>query len=160
MTAPLSRRRALTGAATLGVGVPLLAACGDDGDSTANDPVSDPTSSAPTSAATTETADGASSEAPAAGGLVATADVPVGGGVVLKDEELVVTQPADGEFKAFSAICTHQSCLVTSVSDNTIMCPCHGSSFSAEDGSVQGGPATAALSEVAVTVDGDQVVKA
>ncbi len=157
--APLSRRRALTGAATLGVGVPLLAACGDDSDSTANDPASDPTSSAPTSA-TTETADGASSEASAAGGLVATADVPVGGGVVLKDEELVVTQPADGEFKAFSAICTHQSCLVTSVSDNAIICPCHGSSFSAEDGSVQGGPATAALAEVAVTVDGGQVVKA
>lgn len=160
MTAPLSRRRALTGAATLGVGVPLLAACGDDGDSTANDPASDPTSSAPTSATTTETADGASSEAPAAGGLVAAADVPVGGGVVLKDEELVVTQPADGEFKAFSAICTHQSCLVTSVSDNAITCPCHGSSFSAEDGSVQGGPATASLSEVAVTVSGGQVVKA
>lgn len=160
MTAPLSRRRALTGAATLGVGVPLLAACGDDADSTANDPASSDPTSAPTSAATTETADGATSEAPAAGGLVATADVPVGGGVVLKDDELVVTQPADGEFKAFTAICTHQGCLVGSVSEGTIHCPCHGSSFSAEDGSVEGGPATAPLAEVAVKVDGDQVVKA
>lgn len=159
MTAPLSRRRALTGAATLGVGVPLLAAC-SDGDATANDPAgSDPTS-APTSATTTETTDTATSEAPAAGGLVATADVPVGGGVVLKDDELVVTQPADGEFKAFTAICTHQGCLVGSVSDGTIHCPCHGSSFSAEDGSVQGGPATGPLAEVAVEVKGDQVVKA
>ncbi|HVK27513.1 MAG TPA: Rieske (2Fe-2S) protein [Nocardioides sp.] len=164
MTAPLSRRRALTGAATLGVGVPLLAACGDDADATASDlassdPTSDPTS-APTSAATTETADGATSDAPAAGGLVATADVPVGGGVVLKDDQLVVTQPSDGEFKAFTAICTHQGCLVESVSDGTIHCPCHSSSFSAEDGSVEGGPATAPLAEVAVKVDGDQVVKA
>lgn len=160
MTAPLSRRRALTGAATLGVGVPLLAACGDDGDAAASDPAgSDPTS-APTPAATTETADGATSQAPAAGGLVATTDVPVGGGVVLKDEELVVTQPADGEFKAFTAICSHQGCLVGSVSDGSIHCPCHGSAFSAEDGSVETGPATAPLTEVAVTVAGDQVVKA
>ena len=160
MTAPLSRRRALSGAATLGVGVPLLAACGDDGDSTANDPASSDPTSAPTSATTTETTDTASTTAPAAGGLVATADVPVGGGVVLQDEELVVTQPADGEFKAFTAICTHQGCLVGSVSDGAIQCPCHGSSFSAEDGSVQGGPATAPLAEVAVAVKGDRVVKA
>ena len=160
MTAPLSRRRALTGAATLGVGVPLLAACGDDGEATANDPASSDPTSAPTSAATTETADGATSEVPAAGGLVATADVPVGGGVVLKDDELVVTQPAEGEFKAFTAICTHQGCLVGSVSDGTIHCPCHSSTFSAEDGSVEGGPATAPLAEVAVKVEGGQVVKA
>ncbi len=160
MTAPLSRRRALTGAATLGVGVPLLAACGDDEEATANDPASSDPTSAPTSSATTETADGATSQAPAAGGLVATADVPVGGGVVLKDDELVVTQPAEGEFKAFTAICTHQGCLVGSVSDGTIHCPCHSSTFSAADGSVQGGPATAPLAEVAVKVDGDQVVKA
>lgn len=160
MTAPLSRRRALTGAATLGVGVPLLAACGDDGDSTANDTAGTDPTSAPTSATTTETTDTATSEAPAAGGLVAVADVPVGGGVVLKDDELVVTQPADGEFKAFKAICTHQGCLVSSVSDNSIICSCHGSSFSAEDGSVLGGPAAIPLSEVAVEVSGDQVVKA
>ncbi|HWJ08116.1 MAG TPA: Rieske 2Fe-2S domain-containing protein [Nocardioides sp.] len=160
MTAPLSRRRALAGAATVGVGVPLLAACGDDGAGTAEDPAtSEPTSSAPADPATTETASGATRQAPAGGGLVAVADVPVGGGVVLADEELVVTQPAAGEFKAFSAICTHQSCLVTSVSDNTISCPCHGSTFSAEDGSVTGGPAPSALSAVAVEVSGDQVVK-
>jgi Rieske Fe-S protein len=161
MTAPLSRRRALTGAATLGVGVPLLAACGDGGSTTADDPVtsSAPTTSVPTSAATTETTAGGSS-APATGGLVAAADVPVGGGVILTDEELVVTQPTAGEYKAFSAICTHQSCIVTSVTDNTIHCPCHGSSFSAEDGSVTGGPAPSPLAETAVKLSGDAVVKA
>lgn len=162
MTAPLSRRRALTGAATLGVGVPLLAACGDDGGTSAADPVSsDPTTaptspSSPTAAAETTTATGA----PAGNGLVATSEVPVGGGVILEDESLVVTQPAEGQFKAFSALCTHQGCLVTSVSDNSISCACHGSSFSAENGSVKGGPAPSALAEVAVTVSGDQVVKA
>jgi Rieske Fe-S protein len=161
MTAPLSRRRALTGAATLGVGVPVLAACGDDSGSSAADPArSTPATASSTppspSAAETTTASGA----PAGDGLVAASDVPVGGGVILKDESLVVTQPAAGEFKAFSALCTHQGCLVTSVSDNSISCACHGSSFSAENGSVEGGPAPSALAEVAVTVSGDQVVKA
>lgn len=158
MTAPLSRRRALSGAATLGIGVPLLAACGDDGGTTAGDPAPSeaPTSSAPASAATTETTAGGSSAA--ADGLVATADVPVGGGVILKDDEIVVTQPEAGEFKAFSAICTHQGCLVSSVEDSKIVCACHGSTFDITDGSPQGGPAQTALSAVQVAVSGDQVV--
>lgn len=159
MTGPLSRRRALSGAATLGLGVPLLAGCGDDPETSANDPVTSapaPSSSAPASPTATETASGAR----AAGGLVATSEVPVGGGVVLKSEEIVVTQPTAGEFKAFSAICTHQGCLIGSVSDGTITCPCHNSMFSAADGSVSGGPASAPLDAVPVSVSGDQVVKA
>lgn len=160
MTAPLSRRRALTSAATLGVGVPLLAACSDDGGSSATDDTpTEATSSAPSSATTTETADGATSSAAAGGGLVAAADVPVGGGVVLADEKLVVTQPTAGDYKGYTAVCTHQACLVTSVNDGKILCPCHGSSFNVADGSVAGGPATSPLSAIAVKVDGDQVVR-
>ncbi len=158
MTAPLSRRRALSGAATLGVGVPLLAACGDDGGATADDPA---TSSSPSSAPTSATTEGSASTSTGGttSGLVAASDVPVGGGVVLKDDELVVTQPESGEFKAFTAICTHQGCLVSSVDDGKIVCACHGSTFDISDGSAQSGPATTALSEVAVTLEGDQVVK-
>lgn len=159
MTAPMSRRRALSGAATLGIGVPLLAACGDDGSTTAGDPATSdaPTSSsAPATAATTETTAGASGAA--ADGLVAAADVPVGGGVILKADELVVTQPKAGEFKAFKAICTHQGCLVESVTDGQIVCPCHGSTFDISDGAPQGGPAQTPLAAVAVAVEGDQVV--
>ena len=40
------------------------------------------------------------------------ATVPVGGGVILTKDEVVVTQPEAGTFKAFSAVCTHQGCLV------------------------------------------------
>ncbi len=162
MTSPVTRRRALAGAATVGVGVPLLAACGDDGSSTATDPSPSPTSSAPEPSATTTapSGDAGSAEAPAADGLVATADVPVGGGVVLQGEELVVTQPSAGEFKAFTAVCTHQGCLVGSVTGGEIVCPCHNSMFDISDGSVLGGPATAALAEVAVSVSGDQVQRA
>lgn len=161
MTAPLSRRRALSGAATLGVGVPLLAACGEDGSSTASDPSdpSDPTSSAPSSSAPPAEESTTGTGAPAAAGLVATSEVPVGGGVVVKDAEVVVTQPTAGKFKAFTAICTHQGCLVSSVDDGKIICACHASSFEITDGAVAGGPASAPLAEVPVTVEGDQVVQ-
>ena len=92
--------------------------------------------------------------------MVATADVPVGGGVILEGKNIVVTQPKDGDFKAFTAVCTHQSCTVSSVKNGTITCPCHGSTYSAADGSVKGGPATRPLREIPITVEGDQIVKA
>lgn len=91
------------------------------------------------------------------GPLAATADVPVGGGLVVKDQKIVVTQPTKGEFKGFSAVCTHRGCLVSAVADGTINCTCHGSKFSLEDGSVQAGPATRPLGEVPVTVTGGQL---
>jgi Rieske Fe-S protein len=102
--------------------------------------------------------------APAAGGgapaLVAVADVPVGGGVVIAAQGLVVTQPAAGTFKAFSATCTHQGCIVNEVKDGTINCPCHGSKFAVADGSPAAGPAKKRLPEKAVTVQGSSVVLA
>ena len=157
----LSRRRALTGAATLGVGVPLLAACGGTDHTTASDPAKAPgtptTPSAPPATGSPTTTPSSGASAGGGGGLVASSDVPVGGGVVLKDQELVVTQPAAGEFKCFKALCTHQGCLVASVTNGQIVCPCHGSSFSITDGSVQGGPAPTALPAVRVKVSGGQV---
>ncbi len=89
--------------------------------------------------------------------LLPVADVPVGGGRILGAEEIVVTQPEEGEFRAFSAICTHQRCLVSEVADGTINCPCHGSRFRIADGSVERGPATEPLPEERITVDGNTV---
>jgi Rieske Fe-S protein len=71
---------------------------------------------------------------------------------------VVITQPSEGEVKAFSAICTHQGCLVSEVVDNEIVCPCHQSLFSAVDGSVIQGPATEPLPAAGITVDGGNVV--
>ncbi|WP_458688292.1 Rieske (2Fe-2S) protein, partial [Nocardia tengchongensis] len=57
--------------------------------------------------------------------LAGTADVPVGGGVILGDT--VVTQPNAGNFLAFSSVCPHQGCAVNAISGGVINCPCHGS---------------------------------
>lgn len=131
----ITRRNALTGAATMGVAVPLLAACGGE-DTTATD---DPGSNG--------------------GGEVTTsaAEIPVGGGKIFADESLVITQPTEGDFKCFTAVCTHQGCLVSNVEGGTINCKCHASQFSIEDGSPQGGPATSPLAAIPLTVDGDQL---
>jgi Rieske Fe-S protein len=80
--------------------------------------------------------------------------------VILADEKVVVTQPEAGTFKAFSSTCTHMSCQVTRISGDRIACPCHSSSFSIVDGSVQGGPAQRPLPKVAIKVQGDDVVRA
>jgi Rieske Fe-S protein len=112
----------------------------------------------------TTSAPPASAQSPAssaaAGGtvLTPTADVPVSGGVILQDQAVVVTQPAEGQFKAFSAICTHQGCLVAAVENNEIICPCHGARYSGEDGSVLQGPAQQPLAEGTVAVEGGNVV--
>lgn len=103
----------------------------------------------------------ASGSAPAASGpttLGPTSDVPVGGGKLYRDQKIVVTQPVAGEFKAFSAICTHAGCVVDGVKDGTIQCPCHGSQFKTTDGSVVNGPATTPLAAHTVTVTAGKLV--
>jgi Rieske Fe-S protein len=152
-----SRRTALRVVAVTGAGAALLAACGGGGDSeagTSGDDTSTPAGSG------TDATDGDTPTQGSGGGLVAAADVPVGGGVILEARKVVVTQPTEGQFRAFSAVCTHQSCTVASVRRGVISCPCHGSAFNVADGSVKNGPATRPLKEIAVAVDGDQVVEA
>ena len=150
----INRRRALSGSAAVAVGVPLLVACGDDSGSTATDPGS-------TSSPDDEPS--SSSEEPGSSGgaaLASTSDVPVGGCFVVAASKIVLTQPTEGDFKAFTAVCTHQGCLVESSTEGDIPCPCHGSKFSLEDGSPQAGPAGSALDAVEITVDGDSITQA
>jgi Rieske Fe-S protein len=149
----LSRRHALTGVAGIGIGVPLLAACG--GDESAVDP----------QAATTQTP--ATPEAPAAGetaepaaSFASTSDVPVGGGAVFLDEGLVVTQPSDGEFLGFSITCPHQGCPVDRVTEEGIVCPCHGSVFDLASGAPTAGPAQSPLGAVQLRIQGTDISRA
>jgi nitrite reductase/ring-hydroxylating ferredoxin subunit len=96
----------------------------------------------------------------ASGKLAATADVPVGGGIILPDAALVITQPKAATFKAFSAICTHQGCTVSTVESGTINCPCHGSQFAVADGAVVNGPAKKPLPAKKITVSGGSITAA
>lgn len=104
-----------------------------------------------------------SSPQPASGqppSLALTSDVPVGGGKILADKKIVITQPRAGSFQAFTAVCTHQGCTVSSVSGGTVNCPCHGSKFSIANGSVVAGPAPSALAPVSIKVQGSSIVQA
>ncbi|MBM0125461.1 Rieske (2Fe-2S) protein [Pimelobacter simplex] len=130
-----SRRIVFSGLGALGVAAALAGCGGGDGDSS-----------------TTKVVGGTE--------LAATADVPVGGGVILTEEKIVLTQPTEGTFEAFSAVCTHQGLLVTSVEDGVIHCANHGSAYSATTGEVDGGPAPSALAKVEITVDGDRILAA
>jgi Rieske Fe-S protein len=89
---------------------------------------------------------------------VPKSDVPVGGGVIEEASSIVVVQPTAGTFKAYSSICPHQGCPVTSVADGIISCPCHGSTFRVSDGSVVTGPAAQGLTPMTVTVQANDVV--
>lgn len=137
MADQLSRRTGLAGAAAAGLALPLLAGCGSTGAQGGGRPMSS----------------GGTAGTP----LAKTSQIQVGGGQIFADQNVVVTQPSRGEFKAFSATCTHLGCQVASVSDGTINCPCHGSQFSISDGSVAGGPAPAPLPAMKITVSKGEI---
>jgi Rieske Fe-S protein len=90
--------------------------------------------------------------------VATTSQVPVDGGYISSKYNVVVTQPAAGEYKAFTATCTHQGCTVGTVANNVIQCPCHNSQFSAKDGSVVNGPASQPLAAKTINVSGGNIV--
>ena len=116
----------------------------------------------PSAAGTGSSAAGTGSSAGTNGSVVLakTTDIPVGGGKVLTDRRIVITQPTAGSFHAFTAICTHQGCIVNAVSGGTINCPCHGSRYSIVNGSVVTGPAPLPLAAVSITVQGTSIIQA
>jgi len=100
----------------------------------------------------------ASSNIGVAGGVLGkTFDIPVEGGKIFEAEKVVVTQPEPGDFRAFSAVCTHLGCIVTDVTARTINCWCHSSLFSITDGAVEYGPARRPLPKVRIRVEGDTI---
>jgi len=152
-----NRRQVLLTGGVVAAAAAVTAACGSSSSSTAS--AGSPAASSPAASAPAASTPAAASSTPAAaaGIQVATSDVPVGGGKVLEKEQIVVTQPTAGTFKAFTAVCTHQGCTVAGVANGTITCPCHNSTFSAADGSVTGGPANGPLAAIPVTVSGTTI---
>ena len=87
------------------------------------------------------------------------ADIPVGGGDIREASKIVVTQASAGQYRAFSAVCQHQGCLVDSIEGRDIVCPCHGSRYSIVDGSVVNGPTTKPLIPArSVSIEGSDLV--
>lgn len=83
--------------------------------------------------------------------VASTADGDVAG------RQTVLTQPTAGDFRAFSSICPHEGCPVTQIEGEQIICPCHDSRFDLASGAVLSGPARTGLTEMTVTVDGEDI---
>jgi nitrite reductase/ring-hydroxylating ferredoxin subunit len=149
----VTRRTMLRGATVGGIALPLLAACGG-GDTSSSGSGDSSSASDPGSSGAGSSSGGAD---PSAGITVDASKVPVGGGTVLAKDKVVVVQPTKGDFKAYTAVCTHQGCTVGKVEGGEIICPCHGSHYSIKDGSVVSGPAPAPLAGKKVTVDGSEI---
>ncbi|MFE9974927.1 Rieske (2Fe-2S) protein [Streptomyces hirsutus] len=154
-----ARRTVVAAAGAAGLAV-ALTACGGSEDSSGSSAGSTATGGSTDNNEASGNGSDGESDAPAGAALASTADIPEGGGKVFADSKVVVTQPTAGEFKAFSATCTHQGCAVKSVADGVINCPCHNSNFSIADGSVQSGPATKPLPAMEITVSGDSITLA
>lgn len=97
--------------------------------------------------------------------IATTTDIPVGGALILVDEQLVVAQPTAGTFLAFSAVCPHQGCIIDKVDKAAVVCPCHKAAFSLADGTNTVGPGGAAadlpaLAAVPVAVTGSDIFPA
>lgn len=151
MTSGRLTRRGLAAVA----GIPVLAACGPEESTGTDAGTTGPTG--PTDAGSPTPTEGVRTTR-----VASTDQVPVGGGVVLSQKNLVTTQPTAGEFRAFSATCSHAGCQMASVTDR-INCGCHGSTFALADGANTAGPNGSAAGSIApltakvVVVRGDDI---
>jgi nitrite reductase/ring-hydroxylating ferredoxin subunit len=141
-----TRRTVLAGAAGV-TAAAVLAACGSDEDSPGG------TGTTPGNGGNTGGNTGGTSDA-----LAKKSDIPVGGGKVFEREEIVVVQPTEGDFKAYTAICTHQQCILGAVANGFITCPCHQSRFAVATGEpAPGSQAQRKLDSKSIKVEGDTI---
>ena len=143
--AETTRRGMLAGVGLAGLAGPLAGCSGGS-------------ASTPNATASSSGAAGGSGQAAGRGGaLTSTGAIPVGGGKIFVSERVVVTQASRGQFKGFSAVCTHMQCIVDQIANGTINCPCHGSKFSITDGHVVAGPAPSPLPAQSLKIQSDQI---
>ena len=154
-----TRRGVLAGVGLVGL-AGAVSACGSGGSSSSSagtnagaPPATTGAGSAPSSAS----GGGGSTAAAQGSALATTSEIPVGSGKIFTSEKVVVTQPNSGDFKAFSAVCTHMGCIVATISNGTIDCPCHGSQYSISTGAVVGGPAPSPLPAQAIKLTGSNI---
>jgi Rieske Fe-S protein len=153
-----TRRGMLAGVGLVGL-AGAITACGASGSSSSpaagmnSTPAVGPTIATVPTASSAQSASGAG----AADALARTSEIPVGGGKIFDTQVVVVTQPTAGEYKAFSAVCTHMGCIVNQISMGRIDCPCHGSEYSISDGAVLAGPAPRPLPAKQIKITGDSI---
>jgi len=101
-------------------------------------------------------------DAKAGGAAIASeSEVAPGSAFTFKDSgnPAVLIHLKNGDFVAYSAVCTHQGCTVA-YKGGKLACPCHGSVFDPAKGAqVVAGPAPSPLPEIPVKVEGDEVVR-
>jgi cytochrome b6-f complex iron-sulfur subunit len=89
-----------------------------------------------------------------AGGTVTVSNVSgtalgsVGGAALVQagSSSFLVARTGDNAFNAFTAVCTHEQCIVSGFQSGAFVCPCHGSQYNT-NGQVQQGPATQRLQQ-------------
>lgn len=86
---------------------------------------------------------------------VSAADIPVGSAKVIGS--VIIAQPTEGNFVAYSSVCPHAGSRITGVEGDTVICKNHNSVFSIVDGSVISGPAQTGLSTANLTQNGDEL---
>ncbi len=153
-----TRRGVLAGVGLVGI-ASAITACGAGTSSStpAAGNAAGTTGGAATAAPASSAAAGGASGSSATNALAATSKIPVGSGMIFPEPQVVVTQPTAGEFKAFSAVCTHMGCIVNQISNQTIDCPCHGSQYSITTGAVVAGPAPRPLPAKQIKVSGGSI---
>ncbi|MGF1473186.1 MAG: ubiquinol-cytochrome c reductase iron-sulfur subunit [Rubrobacteraceae bacterium] len=161
----ISRKRFIRLGAAIGVsaaGATVVAACGGGGESGGG---GDDSASGGGNTATSggdETISSGSERSSEA--IAQTSEVPTNSAKPFTNDEqpAVLVHLEDGDFAAYSAVCTHQQCTVEYQQDTgELACPCHGSLFDpADGGKVVNGPAQQPLPEIPIQVEDGQVKKA
>lgn len=156
----LSRTRFIRLGAALGVGAAgasMIAACG--GESGGGGGAGGGATQAPGETEGGQQGGGAGGDA-----IAGEADVPPGSAVQFTEsgQPAVLVRLENGDFAAYSAICTHQQCTVAYENQSgQLACPCHGSVYDPANGAaVVSGPAPRPLSGIPVEVRDGQVVRA
>jgi len=153
-----TRRGVLAGVGLVGLASAITACgAGTSSSTTAAGSAAGSTGGAGTAVPASSAAAGGASSSSTTNALAATSKIPVGSGMIFPEPQVVVTQPTAGEFKAFSAVCTHMGCIVNQISNQTIDCPCHGSQYSITTGAVVSGPAPRPLPAKQIKVSGGSI---
>lgn len=164
----ISRKRFIRLGAAIGVsvtGASVVAACGGGGSNGGATTTASSGGGATTTGAGGEGSGGATETGGSGGQAIAqTSEVPQNSAVRFTNagQPALLIHLQNGDFVAYSAVCTHQQCEVTYQQETSqIVCPCHGSVFEPSNGAqVVNGPAEQPLPEIPVEVQGEQVTKA